>query len=93
MRINCICPGGIVTPMIGSLGGARSVPLDSLKTAMVRSQPIRRAGLPEDIANAALWLATDESSFVTGEALVVDGGMALGPQWSSQTPAFTKRRE
>jgi NAD(P)-dependent dehydrogenase (short-subunit alcohol dehydrogenase family) len=59
---------------------------------MVRSQPIRRAGLPEDIANAALWLATDESSFVTGEALVVDGGMALGPQWSNQTPAFTQRR-
>jgi NAD(P)-dependent dehydrogenase (short-subunit alcohol dehydrogenase family) len=59
---------------------------------MTKSQPIQRAGLPDDIANAALWLASDESSFVTGEALVVDGGMALGPLWSRQTPAFTKRR-
>ena len=38
-------------------------------------QPIKRSGLPEDIANAALWLASDESSFVTGEAIVVDGGL------------------
>ena len=38
------------------------------------TQPIPRAGLAEDIANAALWLASDESSFVTGQAIVVDGG-------------------
>ena len=41
---------------------------------LINAQPIPRAGLPEDIANAALWLASDESSFVTGQAIVVDGG-------------------
>ncbi|HEY8172778.1 MAG TPA: glucose 1-dehydrogenase [Dehalococcoidia bacterium] len=93
VRVNCICPGGIATPLIRSLGGARDVPIDALKTAMAKSQPIQRAGLPEDIAQAALWLASSDSSFVTGEALVVDGGMALGPLWSRQTPAFTRRRD
>jgi NAD(P)-dependent dehydrogenase (short-subunit alcohol dehydrogenase family) len=42
--------------------------------------PIGRAGLPADIANAALWLASSESSFVTGHALVVDGGFTGGMQ-------------
>jgi NAD(P)-dependent dehydrogenase (short-subunit alcohol dehydrogenase family) len=93
VRVNCICPGGIVTPLIGSLGGARQVPLDDLKVGMAKSQPIQRAGLPEDVAQAALWLASEGASFVTGEALVVDGGMALGPLWSRQTPAFTQRRQ
>jgi NAD(P)-dependent dehydrogenase (short-subunit alcohol dehydrogenase family) len=41
-------------------------------------QPIKRAGLPEDVAKAVLWLASDEASFVTGHPLVVDGGVSLG---------------
>jgi NAD(P)-dependent dehydrogenase (short-subunit alcohol dehydrogenase family) len=46
--------------------------------------PIGRAGLPVDIANAALWLASSESSFVTGHALVVDGGFTPGIPWSKR---------
>lgn len=45
-------------------------------------QPIPRAGIPADIAQAALWLASDQSSFVTGHELVVDGGVTLGRKWS-----------
>ena len=45
-------------------------------------QPIRRSGMPEDIAHAALWLASDESTFVNGHALVVDGGLTGGRMWS-----------
>lgn len=54
-------------------------PIDpaAIRELMAASQPIPRAGEPFDIANAALWLASDESSFVTGQAIVVDGGMSI----------------
>jgi NAD(P)-dependent dehydrogenase (short-subunit alcohol dehydrogenase family) len=49
-----------------------------LKTLFSQQQPIKRAGMPEDIAKAVLWFASDEASFVTGHPLVVDGGISLG---------------
>src|SRR6185312_14077223 len=69
IRCNCICPGGTLTPLLYERAG-----IDPTREMLTRVQPIPRAGLPEDIANAALWLASDESSFVTGQAIVVDGG-------------------
>ena len=69
IRINCICPGGIIT----GLSGFRQDP-DEVRTLLSRIHPVNRAGEPVDIANAALWLASDESTFVTGQAIVVDGG-------------------
>ncbi len=56
----------------------------------VSSQPLQRAGVPENIASAALWLASDASAFVTGEAIVVDGGLMAGRRWSEQA-SFTRR--
>jgi NAD(P)-dependent dehydrogenase (short-subunit alcohol dehydrogenase family) len=53
-----------------------------MKGVLETMQPIRRSGLPEDIAHAALWLASDDSTFVNGHALVVDGGLIGGRQWS-----------
>jgi NAD(P)-dependent dehydrogenase (short-subunit alcohol dehydrogenase family) len=50
---------------------------------LVGKQPIQRAGIPLDIAHAALWLASDESSFVNGHALVVDGGLSCGQGWTA----------
>src|SRR5260370_41986602 len=82
VRVNCICPGGIATPIFGkSLGlsperAEEIIPL--MKGVLENLQPIKRPGLPEDIARAALWLASDESSFVNGHALVVDGGVIGG---------------
>jgi NAD(P)-dependent dehydrogenase (short-subunit alcohol dehydrogenase family) len=69
IRINCICPGAIDTPMIAPV-------VDPLKKSgqPFMTSPIRRLGTPEDIAYCALYLASDESSFVTGTAFVVDGG-------------------
>jgi len=86
IRVNCICPGGIATPIFGKglgLSPERAeeiVPL--MKGVLENLQPIKRAGLPEDIAQAALWLASDDSTFVNGHALVVDGGLSGGRSWS-----------
>ncbi|MEZ5653989.1 MAG: glucose 1-dehydrogenase [Burkholderiaceae bacterium] len=87
VRVNAICPGGIATPIFGKGYGMPTEKADQtvdvVRTMMLpKMQPIRRAGLPEDIAQAALWLACDDSSFVNGHALVVDGGLTGGRQWS-----------
>jgi NAD(P)-dependent dehydrogenase (short-subunit alcohol dehydrogenase family) len=55
--------------------------------------PLGRSGFPVDIANAALWLASSESSFVTGHALVVDGGLTSGPRWSQTLLYYDALRE
>jgi NAD(P)-dependent dehydrogenase (short-subunit alcohol dehydrogenase family) len=86
VRVNCICPGGVATPIFGkSLGlppdeADATIPL--MKGVLETLQPIQRSGLPEDIAHAALWLASDDSSFINGHALVVDGGLSGGRLWS-----------
>ena len=83
VRINAICPGGIATPIFGKGMGLTAEQADgtieTMKLALAQSQPIRRSGVPNDIAEAALWLASDASSFVTGQAIVVDGGITLSP--------------
>ena len=86
VRVNCICPGGIATPIFGEAVGVSGAEADrvaeTMKTLLVARQPIQRAGLPEDIARAALWLASDDASFVNGHALIVDGGLIGGRMWS-----------
>ena len=85
VRVNCICPGGIATPIFGKAFGVpeRADEIAGLmKGVLPMMQPIRRSGLPDDIAQAALWLASDEASFVNGHALVVDGGLIGGRLWS-----------
>ncbi len=77
IRVNCICPGDTDTPMLRDearqLGQA-----DERFLAEAAQRPLRRIGKPDDIAQAALYLASDASSFVTGTALVVDGGGLAG---------------
>jgi 3alpha(or 20beta)-hydroxysteroid dehydrogenase len=75
IRVNSIHPGIIATPMV------EQTPTKSMERllAAVARQPIKRMGRPEEIANAALFFASDESSFCTGAALVVDGGHIAGP--------------
>jgi NAD(P)-dependent dehydrogenase (short-subunit alcohol dehydrogenase family) len=73
IRVNAICPGGILTPLLH-----RGSP-EALEPLLARLQPWPECGRPEHIAAAALYLASDDARFVTGEALVVDGGlMAAG---------------
>jgi hypothetical protein len=67
--------------------------LDTIRESFTKAQPLRRSGDPSDIAKAALWLASDDSSFVNGHALVVDGGVTGGRTWSDYQEAITGLKE
>jgi NAD(P)-dependent dehydrogenase (short-subunit alcohol dehydrogenase family) len=96
IRVNCICPGGIATPIFkGAFQGQElddAAIVETVKPFLAQFQPIKRAGVPQDIANAALFLASDESSFVTGHAMVVDGGFTAGRMWSQQPEMMRAHR-
>jgi len=77
VRVNCVCPGDVLTPMLPDDAAKRGMSWDDY-AAGAAERPLGRIGTAEDIANAVLYLASDESSFVTGEALVVDGGGVAG---------------
>ncbi|MCE9651267.1 MAG: SDR family oxidoreductase [Parvibaculum sp.] len=83
IRSNAICPGGISTSIFGGLAGMGTQVADQfavfLKSRLAKIQPIARAGLPNDIAETALFLASDASTFITGQAITVDGGLTAGP--------------
>ena len=84
VRVNCICPGFIATPLaLNTVGKPQSL-MESRKSWMVQAQPIKRPGEPRDIAEMALFLASDRSSFITGQAFVVDGGFSAGRPWRDQ---------
>ena len=72
IRINAICPGAIDTPMLRSAMDRRGRDADEVARRLTR---LGRFGTPNEIADAAVWLCSDESSFTTGHALAVDGGM------------------
>ena len=77
IRVNCICPGDTDTPMLRHEAEQIGEPIERFLADAAR-RPLGRIGRPGDIAQAALYLASDESSFVTGTALVVDGGGLAG---------------
>ncbi|HCH32018.1 MAG TPA: short-chain dehydrogenase [Oceanospirillaceae bacterium] len=74
VRCNAICPGWIMTAMADSAFAVADNPVSAKQDALVR-HPAGRFGTPEDIANMALWLGSDESQFVTGQLFTVDGGL------------------
>ncbi len=96
VRVNSISPGGIATGIFGKALGLPTEEAEKsaeiIKQALNTMQPIRRAGLPEDIAMAAVFLASDESTFVNGLNLVVDGGLLGGRQWSIQQEGLNLMR-
>ena len=81
-RVNAICPGLIKTDF------ARVLWEGEKGDQVAQAYPMKRLGEPEDIAQAALFLAGDESGFVSGHALVVDGGLGGGRLWSSRPEAM-----
>ena len=93
IRVNAICPGLIATSIFGASMGLPREVADQMAAQVAqigpKIQPIPKSGLPEDIARAALYLASDDSEFVTGTHIVVDGGITVGPRsaWDVNTPS------
>ena len=71
VRVNCLCPGFVNTPLLASLPPERRAKLSAL-------HPLGRLGEPEDIAHMALFLISDQASWITGQAIAVDGGFNVG---------------
>jgi NAD(P)-dependent dehydrogenase (short-subunit alcohol dehydrogenase family) len=86
VRVNAICPGLILTNIFTAADDLSDAAKERVKAELARTapaaQPVKKPGLPADIAQACLYLASDESGFVTGTHLVVDGGMTVGPRHS-----------
>ena len=81
IRCNAICPGTIESPSLGeritALSKETGRPINAVQKDFVDRQPMGRLGTPEEVAWLALFLASDEASYITGQAHLVDGGMAL----------------
>ena len=75
IRVNCLCPGYIETPMTSML---KEQGLEEVRNRFIAMHMLQRPGQPEEVAAAALFLVSDDASFVTGHALVVDGGFTAG---------------
>jgi NAD(P)-dependent dehydrogenase (short-subunit alcohol dehydrogenase family) len=97
IRVNSISPGVIATGIFGkalglSVEAAEKTP-ELMHGVYKSAQPIPRAGLPEDIAHAAVFLASDESSFINGHDLVIDGAITGGRNWTQQQDGYVALRK
>jgi NAD(P)-dependent dehydrogenase (short-subunit alcohol dehydrogenase family) len=80
IRVNCICPASIDTPMLQASFDRLDDP-QAARARNVKRHPLGRLGTAEDVANLALFLASDEASFITGATYVIDGGALLARRW------------
>lgn len=97
VRVNTISPGAIPTGIFGKAAGLTAEQADKMAKKMAgnfkMSQPIRRSGTTDDIAWTAVFLASDESSFINAQDIVVDGGLIGGTQWTAQQQSLKARSE
>jgi len=84
IRINCVSPGGVFTTLITKALGMDDGAGEELENAVAGMLPMGRACKPGDIARAALFLCSDEASYITSQNLTVDGGEGTGKKWSEQ---------
>ena len=73
IRINCVCPGYTESPLLDSLFSIKP----KLRDRFLQSIPMDRYGQPDEIAEAILWLSSDKSKFITGQSIILDGGLSL----------------
>lgn len=83
IRVNCICPASIDTAMLRRSFAATPDP-EKARQNNIKRHPLGRLGTAEDIANLALFLASDEASFITGGTYVIDGGAMLARRWREE---------
>ena len=89
VRVNCIAPAGMATPMVAEVITGNHQNLEDTIAALAEASPLKgRAGLAQDVANAALWLASDESGYTSGLTLTVDAGATTGS--TPEAPAFAE---
>jgi len=92
IRVNTIAAASMATPMVANVLTGDPTDLEAARTKLAELSPLRgQAGLPEDVANAALWLASDESAYTTGHTLTVDAGITVGattdgPEFAEYSP-------
>src|SRR5580692_9307279 len=80
IRANCLCPGTVQTPSLDeriAVNSAAAGSVEAARAAFVARQPMGRLGTPEEIAALAVYLASDAAQFITGQAVVIDGGLTL----------------
>jgi meso-butanediol dehydrogenase/(S,S)-butanediol dehydrogenase/diacetyl reductase len=77
IRVNCVCPGAVATPLLERIIAAAADP-QAEKQSIVSKTLLKRLGLPEEIARAIVFIASDEASYMTGSIVAIDGG------WTAQ---------
>ena len=80
IRCNCLCPGTVETPSLGeriAANASAAGSIDAARAAFVARQPMGRLGTPQEIAALAVYLAGDDAQFITGQSIVIDGGLTL----------------
>jgi NAD(P)-dependent dehydrogenase (short-subunit alcohol dehydrogenase family) len=97
VRVNSISPGAIATGILAKAlcveAGAADKKAETMAGIFKSAQPIPRAGIPDDIAHAAAFLASDEASFINGTDLVIDGGVIGGRNWTQQQQGYVQLRK
>ncbi|MDN5745094.1 MAG: SDR family oxidoreductase, partial [Nocardioidaceae bacterium] len=78
INVNAVAPGFIATEMTDATAARLKMDVEDFRNAAAEQNPVKRVGFPEDIAAAVTFLAADESSYITGQTIYVDGGVSLG---------------
>lgn len=95
IRVNAMTPGGVATRIVGHGAGLTGSALDDsaerVRESLRDFQPVPRSGEPQDLAAVAAFLASDASSFLTGQEIVVDGGLSLGRAWPPEIQAHARK--